>query len=60
MTPRLWRPDSRRRWEFLKNLASNTGIYTARSRDVPSVADDDQSGVSFASHLRYSGCIERP
>ncbi len=35
-------------WEFLKNLATNTGIYTARSRDVPSVVAKGEFAAGFA------------
>jgi iron(III) transport system substrate-binding protein len=35
-------------WEFLKRLAGNTGIFTARSRDVPSVVAKGEFAVGFA------------
>lgn len=35
-------------WEFLKHLGANTGIFTARSRDVPSVVAKGEFAVGFA------------
>ncbi len=35
-------------WEWLKKLAANTGIFTARSRDVPSVVGKGEFAVGFA------------
>ncbi|OGA06709.1 MAG: hypothetical protein A3D95_11095 [Betaproteobacteria bacterium RIFCSPHIGHO2_12_FULL_69_13] len=35
-------------WEFLKRLAGNTGIFTARSRDVPSVVAKGEFAAGFA------------
>jgi ABC-type Fe3+ transport system substrate-binding protein len=35
-------------WEFLKHLGGNTGIFTARSRDVPSVVAKGEFGAGFA------------
>jgi len=35
-------------WEWLKKLAANTGIFTARSRDVPSVVAKGEFAVGYA------------
>ena len=35
-------------WEYLKRLAGNTGMFTARSRDVPSVVAKGEFAVGFA------------
>ncbi len=35
-------------WEWLKKLAGNTGIFTARSRDVPSVVAKGEFAAGFA------------
>lgn len=35
-------------WVFLKRLAANTGIFTARSRDVPSVVAKGEFAAGFA------------
>lgn len=35
-------------WEWLKRLAANTGIFTARSRDVPAVVARGDFAVGFA------------
>jgi len=35
-------------WDFLRRLAGNTGIFTARSRDVPSVVAKGEFAVGFA------------
>jgi iron(III) transport system substrate-binding protein len=35
-------------WEWLKQLAANTGLFTARSRDVPSVVAKGEFAVGFA------------
>ncbi|MBA4393520.1 MAG: hypothetical protein C0407_08200 [Desulfobacca sp.] len=35
-------------WEWLKKLAANTGIFTARSRDVPNVVAKGEFAVGFA------------
>jgi ABC-type Fe3+ transport system substrate-binding protein len=35
-------------WEWLKKLADNSGIFTARSRDVPSVVAKGEFAVGFA------------
>lgn len=35
-------------WEWLKRLAANTGLFTARSRDVPSVVAKGEFAVGFA------------
>jgi ABC-type Fe3+ transport system substrate-binding protein len=35
-------------WEWIKKLAANTGIFTARSRDVPNVVAKGEFAVGFA------------
>jgi len=35
-------------WEWLKRLAANTGLFTARSGDVPSVVAKGEFAVGFA------------
>ena len=35
-------------WDWLKKLAANTGIFTARSRDVPNVVSKGEFAVGFA------------
>jgi ABC-type Fe3+ transport system substrate-binding protein len=35
-------------WSFLKRLAANTGMFTARSRDVPSVVAKGEFAAGFA------------
>jgi len=35
-------------WEWLKRLAANTGMFTARSRDVPSVVAKGEFAAGFA------------
>src|SRR5512143_1526894 len=35
-------------WEWLKKLAANTGIFAARSRDVPNVVAKGEFAVGFA------------
>ncbi len=35
-------------WDWLKKLATNTGIFTARSRDVPNVVSKGEFAVGFA------------
>jgi iron(III) transport system substrate-binding protein len=35
-------------WDWLKKLAANTGIFTARSRDVPNVVAKGEFAVGFA------------
>ena len=35
-------------WDWLKKLGGNTGIFTARSRDVPSVVAKGEFAVGFA------------
>jgi ABC-type Fe3+ transport system substrate-binding protein len=35
-------------WAWLKKLAANTGIFTARSRDVPNVVSKGEFAVGFA------------
>ena len=35
-------------WEWIRKLAANTGIFTARSRDVPSVVAKGEFAVGFA------------
>ena len=35
-------------WEWLQRLAANTGLFTARSRDVPSVVAKGEFAAGFA------------
>lgn len=44
----LQRDTDTKGWEFLKRLAANTGHFTARSRDVPSVVAKGEFAVGFA------------
>ncbi len=44
----LQRDGDAKGWEFLKHLGANTGIFTARSRDVPSVVAKGEFAVGFA------------
>lgn len=44
----LQRDGDARGWEWLKRLAANTGIFAARSRDVPSVVARGEFAVGFA------------
>jgi iron(III) transport system substrate-binding protein len=44
----LQRDTDQKGWEFLKRLAGNTGLFTARSRDVPSVVAKGEFAVGFA------------
>ena len=44
----LQRDGDAKGWEFLKRLAANTGIFTARSRDVPSVVAKGEFAAGFA------------
>jgi len=44
----LQRDGDAKGWEWLKRLAGNTGIYTARSRDVPSVVARGEFAAGFA------------
>ncbi len=44
----LQRGDENKGWDWLKNLAGNTGLFTARSRDVPSVVAKGEFAVGFA------------
>ena len=44
----LQRGGDERGWDWLKRLAGNTGIFTARSRDVPSVVAKGEFAVGFA------------
>jgi iron(III) transport system substrate-binding protein len=45
-------------WEWLRRLAGNTGIFTARSRDVPSVVARGEFAAGFAVPS-YMGFEER-
>src|SRR3989475_10105802 len=55
----LQRDGDAKGWEWLKRLAGNTGIFTARSRDVPSVVARGEfaAGVAVA---RVKAVEERP
>jgi iron(III) transport system substrate-binding protein len=44
----LQRDGDAKGWEWLKRLAANTGLYAARSRDVPSVVAKGEFAVGFA------------
>jgi iron(III) transport system substrate-binding protein len=43
-------------WDWLKKLAANTGIFTARSRDVPSVVAKGEFavGVAVPSYMAFA------
>ena len=44
----LQRDGDAKGWEWLKRLAANTGLFTARSRDVPSVVARGEFAAGFA------------
>ena len=44
----LQREGDAKGWEWLKHLAANTGIFTARSHDVPSVVAKGEFAAGFA------------
>jgi ABC-type Fe3+ transport system substrate-binding protein len=44
----LQRDGDEKGWEWLRRLAANTGIFTARSRDVPSVVARGEFAAGFA------------
>jgi iron(III) transport system substrate-binding protein len=44
----LQRDGDEKGWEWLKRLGGNTGIFTARSRDVPSVVAKGEFAAGFA------------
>lgn len=44
----LQRDGDQKGWEWLKRLAGNTGLFTARSRDVPSVVAKGEFAAGFA------------
>lgn len=44
----LQRDGDAKGWDWLKRLAANTGIFTARSRDVPSVVARGEFAAGFA------------
>lgn len=44
----LQREGDAKGWEWLKRLGANTGIFTARSRDVPSVVAKGEFAAGFA------------
>ena len=44
----LQRDGDAKGWEWLRRLAANTGLFTARSRDVPSVVARGEFAVGFA------------
>ncbi len=44
----LQRDGDQKGWEWLKRLGANTGLFTARSRDVPSVVAKGEFGAGFA------------
>jgi ABC-type Fe3+ transport system substrate-binding protein len=46
-------------WEWLKKLAANTGIFSARSRDVPNVVAKGEFAVDLpfpATWLCFKSC----
>src|SRR5512139_892778 len=46
-------------WEWLTKLAANTGIFTARSRDVPNVVSKGELAVGFAvpSYMAFAAVL---
>jgi iron(III) transport system substrate-binding protein len=44
----LQRDGDAKGWEWLKHLGANTGLFTARSRDVPSVVAKGEFAAGFA------------
>ncbi len=44
----LQRDGDEKGWQWLKQLAANTGIFTARSRDVPSLVAKGEFAAGFA------------
>jgi iron(III) transport system substrate-binding protein len=50
----LQRDGDAKGWEWLKHLAGNTGLFTARSRDVPSVVAKGEFAVGFGAGLNIS------
>ncbi|MGZ5066350.1 MAG: extracellular solute-binding protein [Usitatibacter sp.] len=44
----LQRDGDEKGWEFLRHLGGNTGMFTARSRDVPSVVAKGEFAAGFA------------
>jgi iron(III) transport system substrate-binding protein len=44
----LQRDGDQKGWEWLRKLGANTGIFTARSRDVPSVVAKGEFAAGFA------------
>jgi ABC-type Fe3+ transport system substrate-binding protein len=44
----LQRDGDEKGWEWLRRLAGNTGLFTARSRDVPSVVAKGEFAAGFA------------
>jgi len=46
-------------WQWLTKLAANTGIFTARSRDVPSVVSKGEFAVGFAvpSYMAFAEAL---
>jgi ABC-type Fe3+ transport system substrate-binding protein len=56
----LQRDGDAKGWEWLKRLAANTGIFTARSRDVPSVVARGEFAAGFAvpSYMAFEDRLE--
>jgi ABC-type Fe3+ transport system substrate-binding protein len=56
----LQRDGDAKGWEWLKRLAGNTGIFTARSRDVPSVVARGEFAAGFAvpSYMAFEDRLE--
>jgi hypothetical protein len=56
----LQRDGDAKGWEWLKRLAGNTGIFTARSRDVPSVVREASSaGFAVPSYMAFEDRLAR-
>ena len=51
----LQRDGDTKGWEWLKHLGGNTGIFTARSRDVPSVVAKGEfaAGIAVPSYMAF-------
>ncbi len=56
----LQRDGDAKGWEWLRRLAANTGIFTARSRDVPSVVARGEFAAGFAvpSYMAFEDRLE--
>ena len=56
----LQRDGDAKGWEWLKRLGGNTGMFTARSRDVPSVVAKGEFAAGFAvpSYMAFEDRLE--